>query len=66
MVDIQINKITKNDLPFLNEVRNECAEKYLHNSRKFSIEETISWFEETNPDYYIILLNEIIKYNNKN
>lgn len=59
MVDIQINKITKNDLPFLNEVRNECAEKYLHNSRKFSIEETISWFEETNPDYYIILLNEI-------
>lgn len=53
-----IRKITKEDLEFLNEVRNFYCEKYLHDSNKFSIEETINWFEKNNPDYYIIEIEE--------
>jgi RimJ/RimL family protein N-acetyltransferase len=46
--------ITKEDLPFLNETRNLVAEDYLHDSRKFSLEESIEWFKKTNPDYWMI------------
>ena len=51
---IDIRKLKKEDLYFLNSVRNECAEVYLHDSRIFSIEETYSWFEKIKPDYYLI------------
>jgi len=56
---IDIRKLTKEDLYFLNSVRNECAELYLHDSRIFSVEDTYSWFEKTKPDYYLILYNNI-------
>jgi RimJ/RimL family protein N-acetyltransferase len=56
---IDIRKLKKEDLYFLNSVRNECAEVYLHDSRIFSIEETYSWFEKIKPDYYLILYNNI-------
>lgn len=46
------------DASFLNEIRNIYAEEYLHDSRKFSIQETIDWFAENNPDYWIIILND--------
>lgn len=49
-----IRKLTSDDLVFLNEVRNTYCEEYLHDSRKFSIEETIEWFNKLKPDYYII------------
>lgn len=42
------------DLEFLNEIRNECAKDYLHDSRKFTLEQTKEWFNKTHPDYYII------------
>ena len=42
------------DLAFFNEVRNSCAEKYLHDSRKFTLEETQKWFLHTSNIYYII------------
>lgn len=42
------------DLEFLNEVRNSCAEKYLHDSRTFTLEETQMWFLHTSNIYYII------------
>jgi RimJ/RimL family protein N-acetyltransferase len=56
---IDIRKLTKEDLYFLNSVRNDCAELYLHDSRIFSVEDTYSWFEKTKPDYYLILYNNI-------
>jgi RimJ/RimL family protein N-acetyltransferase len=42
------------DLEFFNEVRNSCAEKYLHDSRKFTLEQTKEWFKITPNIYYII------------
>ena len=42
------------DLEFFNEVRNSCAEKYLHDSRKFTIEQTKEWFKTTSNIYYVI------------
>jgi len=56
---IYIRKLIKDDDCFLNSVRNECAEKYLHDSRTFSIQDSYKWFETTNPDYYLILYNDI-------
>jgi RimJ/RimL family protein N-acetyltransferase len=47
-------KLEKNDLEFLNNVRNTTAKDYLHDSRTFTLEETISWFEKTKPDFWII------------
>lgn len=43
------------DLAFLNEVRNHCAPEYLHDSRIFTLDQTIDWFNKTSPKYYIIL-----------
>ncbi len=49
--------LCKQDLQFLNEVRNDCAEEYLHDSRKFTLEQTNKWFDTEQPNYYIIQLN---------
>ncbi len=54
---INIRKIVESDLPFFLEVRNDCAIEFLHDSRVFSIEEALSWFQTTNPNYYIIEYN---------
>lgn len=55
----EFKKIKKEDLLFLNEVRNECAPKYLHDSRTFSYEEVVNWFEKTNPNYYLVFYQNI-------
>jgi len=47
--------LEESDLEFLNEVRNHCAKEYLHDSRTFSLSDTLNWFKTTNPNYYIIL-----------
>jgi len=51
---IEFVKLTLDDLSFLNEVRNECCEEYLHDSRKFTLEQTINWFNKTKPMFWII------------
>lgn len=51
---ITFRKIKYSDLEFINRVRNLYCEEYLHDNRKFTIDETIHWFESTNPDFYII------------
>ena len=51
---IEIRDLSFGDLVFLNETRNECAEKFLHDSRTFLLEETLDWFLTTKPNYYII------------
>jgi RimJ/RimL family protein N-acetyltransferase len=50
-------RLAYNDLSFLNEVRNECAAEYLHDSRTFTLEETINWYKNANPDFWIIWYN---------
>jgi diamine N-acetyltransferase len=55
---MKFRKIEKEDLYFLNDVRNIYAEDFLHDSRKFSIEETTEWFFRESPDYYMIEIGE--------
>jgi len=52
---ISFRHLKESDLEFLNEVRNHCAEEYLHDSRTFSLSDTLNWFKTTHPNYYIIL-----------
>lgn len=60
---ISFKLLEETDLEFLNEVRNHCAEEYLHDSRTFSLNDTLNWFKNTQPQYYIILnQNEKIGY----
>lgn len=51
---IQIIEFTRDHIPFLNSIRNQCAEEYLHDSRKFSVDDTYKWFDKTKPEYYLI------------
>ena len=51
---MEFTKLNKEDLSFLNDVRNECAVEYLHDSRTFTLEETLIWFVNTAPNYWLI------------
>lgn len=51
---IKFRKMGENDLEFVNRVRNEYAEEYLHDSRTFTMAESIEWFRKFKPDFYII------------
>lgn len=51
---ISFRKIKLHDLEFVNRIRNLYSEEFLHDSRTFTLEQTINWFEKTNPDWYII------------
>lgn len=46
--------LEEKDLKFLNEVRNSYAAEYLHDSRIFTLEQTLEWFKTTSPNYFII------------
>jgi len=59
VMNLEFKKIDELDLSFLNNLRNECAENYLHDSRKFTLYETITWFYQTKPNYYLITLDDI-------
>lgn len=54
---MEITKLSYNDLQFLQEVRNLFAEEFLHDSRKFTIQETTNWFIENSPAYWVIKVN---------
>lgn len=58
MVNIEILPLKHEDLEFFSEVWNSCAVEFLHDSRKFTLEETISWFEKTKPDYYVARVDD--------
>jgi RimJ/RimL family protein N-acetyltransferase len=51
---ISFRVLKKEDLTFFSEVRNECAKEFLHNPNSFTLEETLEWFQTSNPNYYII------------
>lgn len=59
MSDLTVHPITVDDLGFLNFIRNEYATEYLHDSRLFSLDETINWFNKTSPNYWIIFCKDI-------
>jgi RimJ/RimL family protein N-acetyltransferase len=56
---VRFNKITENDLEFVNSVRNMYAAEFLHDSRTFTLNETEEWYKKTNPDYLIIYYYDI-------
>jgi RimJ/RimL family protein N-acetyltransferase len=42
-----------NDLPFLNEIRNEARE-FLHDNSYYTLSDSYDWFIKYNPEFYII------------
>ena len=53
---IFLNPLTKKDLSFLLEIRNDDTTRFnLENDNLFSLEECEKWFKETNPKWFIIL-----------
>ena len=56
---ITFRPLSKDDVPFLTDIRNECAEMYLHTSSKFSVDEAYKWFDTTKPTFHVILHNDI-------
>jgi RimJ/RimL family protein N-acetyltransferase len=59
-MNILFKKITINDLVFINRVRNEYATEYLHDSCIFTLEETKNWYYKSNPDFWMILLDDVV------
>tara|TARA_R110001632_G_scaffold29062_2_gene77251 strand:+ start:357 stop:773 length:417 start_codon:yes stop_codon:yes gene_type:complete len=56
MVDLR--PLNKNDLPFLLEIRNDDSTRYnLENNSKFTLEESLEWFRQNNPKWFIIEIN---------
>lgn len=54
-----LKKLSEGDLPFLLEVRNDDSTRYnLENDSIFNLEQCKSWFETTNPNWYIIKIDE--------
>lgn len=53
---ITFNKMILEDISFYNSVRNDCRDN-LHNNSYYSIEQSINWFNATNPIFYVINLN---------
>lgn len=51
---IKFKEIQKEDLLFVNTIRNLYAREYLHDGRIFTLEQTQEWYEKTNPNYLII------------
>jgi len=51
---LTFTEINQDDLLFVNEIRNVYADKYLHDSRKFTLEDTEQWFYKSKPNFWII------------
>ena len=51
---IQFTPITEHDAEFVNFIRNQYCDEYLHTSDKFTVNQTKSWIINTKPLYYII------------
>lgn len=54
---IFIRKMIKSDLPNFLEIRN-LSREYLHDDREFSIEDCIKWFDEKNPVFFVIQIDD--------
>jgi hypothetical protein len=57
---IQLNPLTENDLPFLLEIRNDkSTNQFLENNSKFTLKQSVKWFRETQPKWFIIEINRM-------
>lgn len=56
---VEFRKITFEDVPFVNRVRNHYCQEFLHSSNQYSLEESYGWFFKTNPDFWIIKKNNV-------
>ena len=56
---IRFRKIRLEDCEFISEVRNSCAETYLHDSKKYSVDDTKKWFCTLKVPYYIVYKNDM-------
>lgn len=55
---IQLNPLTENDLPFLLEIRNDkSTNQFLENDSNFTLNQSLKWFRETQPKWFIIEIN---------
>ncbi|MAO22830.1 MAG: hypothetical protein CMJ25_18935 [Phycisphaerae bacterium] len=52
-----LRKFQAEDVPFFNKVRNSCSQ-YLHDKKKYSLEDSLKWFDSTNPDYFLLLYDD--------
>lgn len=53
---LSFRPMSREDIPFFNETRNECKE-FLHTDKAFTIEQSYDWFDKTNPSFYMIIKN---------
>lgn len=56
---LTFKKATESDVYLICDIRNKYAKEYLHDSRTFTYEQSLKWFKENNPNYYIILNKNI-------
>ena len=47
------------DLEFLINIRNQYCEEYLHDSRKFTLEDAQKWYKEKHPSYLKIIFDGV-------
>tara|TARA_R100000742_G_C4279556_1_gene104472 strand:- start:4160 stop:4615 length:456 start_codon:yes stop_codon:yes gene_type:complete len=50
---MSIRRMRKKDIPFFNCLRNECS-SFLHDQSKYSLDESLKWFEEERPKFFIL------------
>jgi ribosomal protein S18 acetylase RimI-like enzyme len=56
-MNLNIKKMEIADIPFFNEVRNECR-NMLHDTSYFFLEDSLEWFESNKPNYYTVFWGE--------
>ena len=57
---VNLRPLTEDDLKFLLEIRNnDSTLQFLENDSKFTLEESKSWFENTQPKWFIIEINRV-------
>ena len=57
---IKLRSLVENDLPFLLEVRNDPSTlQFLENNSKFTLKESLKWFRQNHPKWFIIEINRV-------
>lgn len=57
--NILLRDLNKTDLPKVKEIRDSCLD-YLDTQKSFSLDDTIKWFETTQPKWYTIEIHDRI------
>ena len=57
---VNLRPLIENDLPFLLEVRNDPSTlQFLENNSKFTLKESLKWFRQNHPKWFIIEINRV-------